>query len=280
VISARVLGFAVIWAISLGAAPLTVDRIALHQYDDGPDLPANHEFLPGETIFFSCFLAGYQVEKHDDLGRVKLSWHLRATDAAGVPLEKETAKVIEDQVLPQDKNWKPKFTHSFVVPPYAAGGVYHIAVTVKDELSSSEVAKQLDFQVRGVELQPSPTLVLRNFRFLRAEDDAVALRMPVFHPGQTLWARFDITGYKFADNNQFSVEYGLAILRADGQQVFSQPVAANESKESFYPQRYVPGVISLNLDANVPVGSYTLVVTAQDKFGNQTAENRGAFQIE
>jgi hypothetical protein len=260
------------------AATLAIDQVALHQFDDGPVLPTSHEFLPGETVFFSCLLTGYQVDKKDDVGRVKLGWQLRVADSAGVLLEKETTGRIEDQVLPQDKNWKPKFGHTFVVPPYAGGGVYHVTVKVKDELSGAEVNAPLEFHVRGVEVAPSAELAVRNFRFLRSEDDNVSVQ--TFHPGETLWARFDITGYKFMENNRFSVEYGLAVLRADGEQVFAQPVAAMESNESFYPQRFVPGVLSLSLDKAVPAGAYTLLVTVTDKTGNQTAEHRGAFQIE
>jgi hypothetical protein len=76
------------------------------------------------------------------------------------------------------------------------------------------------------------------------------------------------------------VEYGLAILNESGAQVFAQPDAASDSKESFYPQRYVPGVLSLSLDPNVPKASYTLVVTVRDKIGNQTWETRQPFRIE
>ena len=63
----------------------------------------------------------------------------------------------------------------------------------------------------------------------------------MYHPGETLWARFDMTGYKYGDKNHYSVEYGLAILRESGEQVFAQPAAAADSSEGFYPQRYVPG---------------------------------------
>ena len=37
------------------------------------------------------------------------------------------------------------------------------------------------------------------------------MRHAVYQPGDTLWAKFDITGYKFGENNRFSVDYGLAI---------------------------------------------------------------------
>ena len=62
--------------------------------------------------------------------------------------------------------------------------------------------------------------------------------------------------------------------------MFTQPGAAADTAESFYPQHYVPGALSLNLAAGVPEGAYTLVVTMADKVGGQTAEVRGPFRIE
>ncbi|MBV8847937.1 MAG: hypothetical protein JO307_34415 [Bryobacterales bacterium] len=150
----------------------------------------------------------------------------------------------------------------------------------KDEVGASEIHSELVFHVRGHDVEASDTLVTRNFRFLRGEDDAVALRDPVYRPGDMLWARFDIVGYKFGDSHKFSVDYGLAVLGGDGKQLFAQPEAAADSHASFYPQHYVPGALSLSLDKNVPAGTYTLVVTVRDKVGNQTWEERQGFRVE
>jgi hypothetical protein len=89
-----------------------------------------------------------------------------------------------------------------------------------------------------------------------------------------------MAGYKFEANHKFSVEYGLAILDAEGKELFSQPAAAAESKESFYPQLRVPGALSLHLDANVPKATYTLVVTVRDKIGGDAVEDRETFSVE
>ncbi len=129
-------------------------------------------------------------------------------------------------------------------------------------------------------MEPSETLLARSFQFLRAEDDRVPMHPAIYHPGDMLWARFDITVYKLGEKNRFSVSYGLAILNAAGEQLFAQPDAASDEKESFYPQRYVPGVLSLSLDRNVAKAAYTLVVTIHDKIGNQTWETKQAFQVE
>jgi hypothetical protein len=258
---------------------LAIERIALHQIEDGPVLANTYEFIPGETAYFSCRLTGYQTAKKDDDQIVKISWEMRTLDPSGVPIEKDKSGRIDDTFLPQDKNWLPKFSTNFTVPPYAPGGVYHVPVKIKDEISGTEVNTDVTFHVRGHEVQPSETLVARNFLFLRAEDDRAGMKDAVYHPGSMLWARFDITGFKYGDKNRFAVDYGLAVLRNTGEKLFEQPVAAEDSKESFYPQRYVPGMLSLTLDPNVAKGSYILVVTVRDKVGNQTFEVRQPFQV-
>lgn len=274
------LGAAVL-AITPAVAALSVDRIALHQFEDGPVLGPSHVFLPGETLFFSCRLTGYQVATTKDEQRsVKLSWKLQVTDPAGVPLVSEASGEIAEPVSTQDKNWYPKFLQQFKIPPFAPGGAYHIKVTARDEVANTELASQLDFQVRGHTVEPSATLTARNLRFVKDETDGPPLDPAVYHPGETLWARFDITGYKYGDKNRYSVEYGLAILRESGEQVFAQPAAAADSSENYYPQHYVPGAVSLNLQPNVPEGNYTLVITMADKVGGQMAEARAGFRIQ
>lgn len=265
----------------LSAAGLAMERMAMQQFEDGPLLPAAYEFLPGETAHFVCRLAGYQVQKSGDESRsVKLSWNLEILDPAGIPLEKPQSGRIEGRLAPEDKDWVPKFLAEFAIPPFAAPGDYRIAVHAADEVASSEARADLIFHVRGRDVPPSDTLLLRNFRFLRGEDDAEPLREPAYHAGETLWARFDIVGYKFGDNNRFSVDYGLAVEDSTGKQLFAEPAAAQESNESFYPQRYVPGALSLTLDKNVRPAAYTLVVTVHDKIGGQVWEERRMFQVE
>lgn len=259
---------------------IAVERISLHQIEDGPVLPDNYEFVPGETGFLSCRLNGYQIQKKDEEQSVKLSWSVRVVDPQGVPIEPEKSGSIDEKVLPQDKNWIPKFLSHFTVPSFAPTGAYRVSVTVKDEIGGTGVAAEIGFRVRGHDVEPSNVLVTRNFEFLRSEHDRTGMPAAVYHPGEMLWARFDITGFKFAQGNRFSVEYGLAVLRGAGEQLFSQPVAAAESKESFYPQRYVPGMLSLTLDQTVAKGAYVLVVIVRDQIGNQTWDSRQPFQVQ
>jgi hypothetical protein len=280
----RVLGLILLGAVCLPAAEkLEIEKFALRQFEDGPALAASHEFLPGETIFWSFRMKGYQVKKSeteagDEERRMKLTWTVRATDPKGVLIEKERSGHVEARVFEQDKDWTPRAADSFVVPPLAPSGIYRATVAVKDE--TGETASTLEFIVRGDAIEPSDTLIARDVRFLKSENDQKPMRNPSYQAGETLWVRFDITGYKFGEKNKYEVEYGLAILRSNGETMFSQPVAAKETNESFYPQHYVPGLLSLGLNKDLPTGSYTMVITMRDKIGNQTWEARNQFQVQ
>lgn len=242
-------------------------------------LAPEYEFVPGETLHFSCHIAGYQVVQKDEKGSVHLSWKIRALDPAGVAIGKEEAGTIAEGVAPQDKDWTPKIAATFTVPAFAPTGIYHIPVKIHDDAANKDASADVAFRVRGHDVEPSDKLIDRNFQFLRAEDDKVPMNPAIYHPGDMLWAKFDITGFQFGDKNHFSVDYGLAIVNSAGEQMFAQLVAAEDSSESFYPQRYVPGVLSLSLDKNVPKGSYTLVVIVRDKVANQKIEDRRGFQV-
>lgn len=259
---------------------LAIEGLALQQYEDGPTLPRGYEFVPGETAYFSCRIAGFASRPDNETRAVQIDWQMRILDPSGVPIDKDRSGVINESLTSQDKNWVPKFLATFAVPPFAPSGTYHIAVTIKDEVASARVAGDLKFEVHGHDVTPSDTLMVRNFAFVRAADDKVPMHPAIYNPGDTLWAKFDITGYKFGEENQFSVDYGLAILNAKGEQVFAQPAAAADAHQSFYPQRYVPGELSLHLDNTVAKASYTLVITIHDKVGNQNYETRQPFLVQ
>jgi len=134
--------------------------------------------------------------------------------------------------------------------------------------------------VRGHDVAPSQTLAVRNFRFFRGENDDKPIQTAAYRPGDSLWARFDMTGYKIAEKNLFDIGYGLVVLRADGSVAYSQPEAATSKEAPFYPQRYQPGELSLNMPKDIAKGEYTIVLTVRDNVGQQTCETRETFSIE
>jgi hypothetical protein len=280
-------------SVVCAASSLAVERIALHQFEDGPLVDSSYEFLPGETAYFSCRLTGYQVRTLDDGTQdAKLSWRMEIRDPMGALLEEPAQGRIDAELFPEDTNWLPKFLKSFVVPPFAISGEYRISVRVSDEIAggdpSGEVSGELKFRVKGHALDATTpagdALTARNIVFLSGEDDTLGTRSAVYHAGTMVWARMDVSGYKFGngvgEKNRFSISFGMALENGDGKQLFSQPDAGTETHESFYPQRYTTGTLTLNLDKNTPAGAYTLVVTIRDRIGGQSYEARAPFQVQ
>ncbi len=269
-------------------AALVIERATLHQFEDGPILPASHVFLPGEPIYFACRLNGYQPleDPKDESRSVKLNWQIEVTDPSGTALVPAASGLIAEPLFRQDKDWRPKFLKEFTIPPFAPPGKYRIRVAATDEVAKSSASTEMFFDVRGHTVEPSAEIIARNLHFLHSEEDGPPLNPVAYHPGETLWARFDITGFGYEKKpdgkdakSRFSVEYGLAVLKETGDQVFAQPAAAADTAETFYPQRYVPGALSLTLDPKVPMGNYILLITMEDKVTGKKAEARGGFRV-
>jgi hypothetical protein len=260
---------------------LAIVRPLLSQAEDGAPVSSGFEFLPGETIHFSCQIEGYKkIEEKFDVEKILLTYQVEARDARGVLLQPVLEGKEGGTVTSEDKNWMPKIRESIVIPPLAESGEYQILVKVKDELGQSTAETRTVFTVKGPDVAPSDTLVIRNFRFLRTEEDGKPLQVAAYRPGDPVWARFEMTGYKLTDANQFDIEYGLQVLRADGSVAYSQPQAATAKEQSFYPQRHQPGVLNLNLAKDQKPGEYTIVVTVRDNLGKQTYEKRKKFSVE
>ena len=265
----------------LRAAPaekkLAIVATAFAQIDDGPAAAGDDQFLPGETLFFRCQVEGY---KKSESNEIQVAYQVGAEDARGVMLLLPEKGLVKTTLSPEDKNWLPKIRYTVVIPPLAESGEYHVSVMVKDELAGSSAEARATFLVRGRAVAPSDILAVRNFRFYRGENDDRALGVPAYRPGDSLWARFDMTGYKIGEKNLFDIGYGLVVLRTDGSVAYSQPDAANSKEAPFYPQRYQPGELSLNMPKDIAKGEYTIVLTVRDNLGQQTTETREKFSVE
>ncbi|MGA2182511.1 MAG: hypothetical protein ABSH47_05725 [Bryobacteraceae bacterium] len=257
--------------------PLSIVNTALQQYEDGPRMPADLGYAAGELAFFSVEIAGYQKSEKD---HIQLAWEWKCLDPSGIPLVEPASGKVETDVSPEDKEWLPKVRQNFEIPSYTPSGNYHVLITVHDALSGADASADIPFRVRGHNVAPSETLVVRNFRFYRSEDDPQPLAAAAYRPGESVWARFDITGYKLGAGNTFEVQYGLTVIRPDGKAGFSQPEAATLKDQSFYPRRYTPAALSLTLPADVVKGEHTIVLTVRDKIGNQTTETQQKFSVE
>jgi hypothetical protein len=271
------------------AADLAVQRLALHQYEDGPLNAPGYEYLPGETVWLSARISGYERKVQDveeETDNARLSWQLRVLDPSGTLVVPPMRGLIEETLrTKEDREWVPKFVVSFLVPSHAGRGEYRIPVTIRDDISKKEAAGEIRFRVKGEETPAKDTaLGIRDFRFLANPDDRVPLRPAAYKQGSALIARFQIVGYSYEGNNRFDVDYGLAIQTApdaegDSRIMLQQERAATEKGESFYAQRWIPAGFGFKLDSDVPVGEYTVILIVRDKITGKTAEVRDTFRV-
>ena len=227
-------------------------------------------------MFFSFQVDGFTPAAD----RIHLSYKLEAFDPQGVRIMAPVSAEIEEALAPEDKNWKPVVRQEIVVPPLAGSGTYKISISVNDMISKNTAAKDVTFEVKGRDVAPSDTLVIRNIRFYRNEDAAQPMETAAYRPGETVWARFDIIGFKYGPGNAIDVSYDVAVLGPGGKVLYTQPQADADRSQSFYPKRYVPAVMSLETRRDTHSGEYTIQLTAHDGIGQQTFEARQNFSIQ
>lgn len=259
---------------------LAIVKPTLHETEDGPVIPSGFRYRPGDMVYFSFQVSGYKRSGDEPDSKIDVAYELNVRDSKGVLLAPPDVASVGANVSQEDKDWLPKVRYQFVIPPLADSGDYRISLRVWDRFGKTETTAEVPFRVEGHQVEPSDTLVIRNFRFLRSEEDKDPLAIAAYRPGDTVWARFDITGYKFGPDNAFDVEYGVAVARSDGSINYSETKAAQEKTQSFYPQRYTPGIVSLNVPPDLKKGVYTLIVTAKDNVGKQSAETKQKFSVE
>jgi hypothetical protein len=259
-------------------APLTIIKPVISDLEDGPSVASSFTFVPGQFIYLSFHIGGFKASEEQ---KIHLSYKTEVFDPKGVRLVEPMADKVDTTLAPEDKNWKPIVRHQFLVPPIAPSGTYKITIQVTDDLAKgAAITQDIPFEVRGRAVEPSEALAIRNFHFYRREEDRDPLSIAAYRPGDTLWARFDIVGYKFGQHNSIDADYGISVLAPNGKVLFTQDKAAEEKSSSFYPKAYVPGSMNLSLQSNIRPGQYTIVLTARDHTGNQTCEAKADFTIE
>jgi hypothetical protein len=273
----RLIVLALLPALLFAAPALQIVRPIVSMMDDGTADPPGFEHVPGEVLHFSCRVTGYAKSPES---QVQLVYTIQAFDAKGVPLVEEYKNELVTEVSPQDKDWMPKIATEIALPPLIAAGTYKVVVKVDDVQAKTAAEATVNFLVRAREVAPSETLVVRNFRFFRSEDDEKPVPKASYRPGDAVWARFDITGYKFGEKNSLDVSYVTSVIAPTGRLLWTQPEPAAEKTQSFYPQRYVPAAMGINLQNTIRPGEYTIAVQVKDAIGNQSHESKYTFTVE
>jgi hypothetical protein len=267
----------VVLPCTLLAAPLELVRAALSDVEGGAALPAGFDHRAGETMFFSCRIAGFQKGSDE---KIHLAYSVEAFDARGVPLVELFKNDITDEITPQDKEWMPKIQTEIPIPPLIAPGKYTIVIKAEDLVAKAKTETTVPFEVRGHEIAPSDTLTARNMQFFRSEEDAKPLAQPVYRAGDAVWLKFDITGFRYGPKNKIDVSYASSILDNSGKVLWTQPEPTSEQTESFYPKLYVPAVFSITVQPGTRPGPYTIAAQVKDAIGNQSYEAKATFTVE
>lgn len=165
------------------AAPpkLAIVGAVLHeQREDGPEIPASYEYVPGELLYLSYRIAGFTV-KND---AVDLRWQMYLTDPDGLLLAPISNGAVRDEVTARDKDWLPKVDQTVPLPPELYAGSFAIHLRVADELAQAEAERIIPFRVRGRAPEKLPGITARGVRFYHGEDDAVPLAPAIYRPGK------------------------------------------------------------------------------------------------
>lgn len=270
------------WICPAADNTLAIVGAGVQQSEDGPFVGHDYQFLPGDFVYFTFQIAGYKAKSNDqdDSRKISLVYEITPEDEKSVPLIATDKGIIDSTLSPEDKNWTPKRRASFVIPSFVAAGQFHVHVLVKDLLAKTEISRDFPFQIGGLKIQPSGSITIENFGFLRSQNDQKSLSVPAFSPGDTVFGRFDIVGFRYAPGNRYHVAYGLTVLRPDGKPFLNQPKAAELNDAGFYPAQFMPGNINITTPPDSMKGEYVLTLTVRDLVANQMYESKQAFSIE
>ncbi|HJZ96999.1 MAG TPA: hypothetical protein VKE70_10875, partial [Candidatus Solibacter sp.] len=155
-----------LFPVLLSAAALEVVKPTIATSDGGPPEPASYEYMPGETLYFTCRIAGFTKTAEE---KVHVAYSVEAFDSRGVPLTEIYKNDLMTDVTPQDKEWMPKIVTEVQLPPLIASGTYKLVIKAEDLQAKTSATLDVPFLVRGRSVEPSDTLVIRNFEFFRSE---------------------------------------------------------------------------------------------------------------
>jgi hypothetical protein len=258
-------------------ANFRVTEPVVSQFEDGAAISPSQKVVPGETVFFRYSAVEFKAGEN---GRVQITGHMQAFDSRGTAIIPRDEVAVATSLREEDKDWKPRLRFQFQIPSLAPPGAYKIRFEATDDQTKATAAGETTFQVDGHDVPPSSQLVVRNLAFYRTADDEKPAPTAAYRSGDMVWVKFDVTGYKHGEQHAMDVSYDVAVTAPDGKPLFSQENAAVERNQAFYPQPWVPGAFSLTLQSNMRQGEYTVLITAHDGIGKQTATAKGVFQIQ
>lgn len=262
-------------AAQIAPATLKAGNAVCARFEDGPPLGSLRP-VPGEVVYVSFIVENFAKSA---AGRVELTGHAQIFDPRGTAISPEEDIPLITTLSEEDKGWKAKLRAQIAIPPIAPPGTYKVKFDATDEQSHQSASGEASFDVEAKFVAPSDALAVRELNFYRNQDDTTALITPSFRAGDLVWVRFYIVGYKYGEQNSIDASYDVELLAPDGTSILKQEGAAMEKSMAYYPQPYIPAVFNLTLKSTMSHNVYTLVITAHDEMGKQTATARSKFQV-
>lgn len=261
---------------------LAILDAGVERSEDAPFAAEDYRFYPGDYLYFRFQIGGFSIHTDEakEVRSLSLAYEVAPEDEKGVPLASAVTDTIKVELSPEDKNWTPKRRVSFLLPSFAAAGLFHVRVTVKDLVAGTQTVRDFPFRMGGTEITPSATLTVENFQYFRKEDDRQNIEVPAYRPGDTVFARFDMVGYQLDPDHKYHLAYGLAVYKPDGKPFVQEPNAAELSSDSFYPAQFVPGDIAVNTSRDSPRGVYVVLITVRDVIGKLSYQTKSTFSVE
>jgi hypothetical protein len=261
---------------------LAIIEAGVQNSEDAPFVQADYRFQPGEFVYTTFQIAGFQAQSggEEKPRKVVLDYKVTAEDASGVALCPPVSDKVEVELNAEDKNWTPKRRTSFLIPGFVAAGQFQIHITVSDLIGKTETSKLLPFRIGGVAVPKPGSLNVQDFQFFRRENDRQPVDVPAYSAGDSVFAHFIMTGFKVGEKNAYHVSYELLVTRPDGKPYLDRPDAAELVSESFYPAQYLPGEFALTTSRDSPRGTYIVLLRVRDKMANTSKEFRVPFTIE
>jgi hypothetical protein len=254
---------------------LTIVDARVESSEDAPAVSPGYEFLPGDFVYFQFDVAGFKVNGSEYNGprTIFLTYAIEARDSHGTLLAPAEKGSIQEEVTQQDKDWTPKRRASFLLPSYVAYQECRVSLTVNDLLAKTTAHQEFPFTLAGRKIEPASSPAIQNIRFLRTSEDGEGLQVVAYRPGDTIWARFDMTGFQLGPRNLVQLSYDVTVRRPDGRVIFHRENAARQKLEGlFYPPEVVPGVLSVTTTPDLRPGEYTFIILLKDEIGKKTAQ--------
>ena len=261
---------------------LAILDAGIQRSEDAPFVSSDFQFLPGDYLYCRFQVSGYAIETDpkNDIRKLSLSYEITPRDSKGVALTPPVSGTIADELSSEDKNWTPKRRASFLLPSFVAAGDFSLHIVVKDLVAKNSTDLDLPFHIGGVHIVPSAGITVQNFEFLRNEDDKDPVEVPAYSPGDTVFARFDMSGFEFGPENKYHLAYGVVVLRPDGKPYLEQPSAAELVDSSFYPAQFLSGNVNVITAKNSARGQYLVILTARDVLSKRSYELKRTFTLE